>query len=479
MNKIQGSSSSQQVAFLPKTDTQNQNNTAIQTTNQPTIRNTDSLTDTQATKNGINLNPAAVQIARAAPNSDVENIVNKLTAQPPQAGVRDLINDLNNAPSDYQATVINRLIEKNPQRAASLLSQGASSDVLAKSLSNAYNQKAENGGNASSSVYNLIKNGISPRMTTADENAYNIGNLVAKSGNQNLIRDFANDSLTYAHQLRGTSPVGDAVSASLANGALSAASGDGSVLKTLINSGKITDQDISSSALSGKDSLGKALDTAAKGGFGTNFFLSVAGKSGQVNSENVKNSMVKYFNTMGGQVLNRLTASGDGSANSAKLSEFFGKIALPDANRRSSVFSANGGFGKAFAAALGQVDKPVTGGTALGNLMGSLERGLGQFKTSTEDATKLKDQVIGLLGKIPFAGSVVSSVAKNAAANLANSPVKNSQQLATALNSSILNGLLQGAQKAEGEHNPQLRDNLIQLRTQYSTERTNFLDTHR
>lgn len=479
MSKIQGSNNLQQINLLAETVIQTQSNTLTQSPSQPTIApNNESLANTQAFKSGVVLTSAQVQIARNQSSADATNIVNRLTSQPRQAGVRELIQNLENKPASYRAEVINQLVSRDVERASALLSQGGSSPVLAAALKDAYNSKGANGGNF---LYNIIKNGIGANALTSGDRGYGIGQLVAQSGSENMIRDFSSKSLTLAHQLRAnkSNPQAGQVAVGLTNGALNAAAGNSTVLKDLINSGKINYSDIAASASSSADSLGKALDTAAKGGFGTNFFLNVAGVSGQVNSDSVKNSMVNYFNTMGGQLVNRLTASTDGSANAAKLSEFFGKIALPDENRRNSVFSANGGFGKAVASALNQVGRPVTAGTALGNLVGALERGLSQFRTTTDGATNLKNQVIGLLNKIPIAGGVASSIAKKFAANLANRPVNNAQELGTALNASILDSLIQSAQEAEGNGDARLRDSLIQMRTQYSIERENFSSRNR
>jgi hypothetical protein len=199
-----------------------------------------------------------------AGNPEIDNLVNRLNAQPRQAGAKELIAGLQGKSADYQAELINKLVQKDPRRAANIFSQGANSDVLAKALSNAYNSQGSNGG---AFLDNLIKNGLGSTMLNANELNHNVGSLVARSGNQKMIADYANKSLDYAHQLRSQkdNPVAEAVANALSDGAVKAASGNGTVLRNILDN-KANDAD--KKALT-NDTVKSAVATANRNRFGT------------------------------------------------------------------------------------------------------------------------------------------------------------------------------------------------------------------
>jgi hypothetical protein len=197
-------------------------------------------------------------------NPEIDNLIKRLTAQPRQAGAKELIAGLQGKSPEYQAELINKLVQKDPRRAANIFSQGANSDVLANGLSNAYKAQGSNGG---AFIDNLIKEGLASTMLNANELNHNVGSLVARSGNQQMINDYANKSLDQAHQLRNQkdNPVAERVADALSDGAVRAASGNGAVLKNILN-GKANSADIK---VLSNDTINKAVETANRNRFGT------------------------------------------------------------------------------------------------------------------------------------------------------------------------------------------------------------------
>lgn len=419
-------------------------NTTIETTQQINFEaSTVTLQDGVATRRGIETNASETLIASANDNAEIDRVINNISGREVGSALSELTNALQNKPASYQANVINRLVQHDPEAAARILGAAgnANNRTIAGALSHAYNSHGQDGDNF---LYNIIKNGIGTNMISAGSRAYGFGNLVSLSGNQGMMRDFAEKSLIYGHQLRdGGTPQGQQIASALTNGALQAASGNGTVLNGVL--GRLNAGDINDAIQSGNPAIARALDTAARGGFGTNFFLSIAEKSNQLNST-VKDSMVNYFNRMGGQVLNRLTAGQTGISNGEKLSKFFENVVLPNNDYTRSVLGEGGGFGKALHSALSRYDEdPRTAASGAGRLLGSLYTALDGFRGSREQIDNIGNYLGDTIGgTIPFLvdlGPTGAMIGENIARTLRGNQPETAQELIKSIDQAFFGGI--------------------------------------
>lgn len=416
MATITRTESNLNVTAYSETNTQTQtpppDTTTAAATQQISVETTSvTLQDGLAVKNGlINTTTETQLVARADNKSQIDNTINNITGRPVDAALSELTSALQNKPASYQADLINRLVQRDPEAASRILGAAgnANNRTIAGAFSHAYNAQGQNGD---SFLYNIIKNGIGTNMISAGSRGYGVGNLAAISGNQNMMREFAEKALVYGHQLRdGGTPQGQQIASALVNSALQAAGGNGTVLNSIL--GRINSADINDAVQSGNPAIGRALDTAARNGFGTNLFLSVADKSGQASST-VKDSLVNYFNTMSTQVLNRLTDGAAGRSNADKLANFFNTV-VSNSNYAQKVLGGGGGLEKALNSALDRYNAdPITAGIGAGRLLGALHNGFENFKAS-DDRLKEFANFLGDTagGTIPFGIDLGPSGAK-------------------------------------------------------------------
>lgn len=480
MSKIQGNSNLNTIIPIAETLVQEQPKTNFPNTAKPTVGNNETDPLSNFTKTGTDLSSGEYRLARAeADNREVNSAVNRLVN--PEYGPQDLTNELNGKSADYQAKLINGLIQKDPRRAAQLLGAAGESGnrVVAQALSNAYNAQ---GGNGASFLYGLIKNGNGASSSSVNLRAQGIANLIAQSGNSNMIKDFSEKSLIYAHQLRADgNPQKNLTATALTNGALTAASGNSSVLKGLINQGKINDGDITAAVQSGSNALAKALDTAGNGGFGTNFFLSIAAKSEQVSSGALKNSMVNYFNRMGAQLVNNLSAGQTGIGNGEKLANFFEKVVLPNADFTKSVFSPGGGFDKALKSALSRFQSdPRTAAAGVGRLIGALQKGLEGLNASGAQIDDLGNYLGDTIaGSIPFIvdlGPTGAKIGENIAKLIRGSQADTAAELSKELDKAFFGGIDQMAEELKKQGRLDEATRLLDVfKNRASTELNDFI----
>lgn len=451
MSRIQGNTNIQTINPIPDNLVQNAQNNNIPTDANPTVDNSEAVPFSNFTRTGTDLSSGEYRVARAeVDNREIDRVVNQLVS--PEYGPQDLTNALNGKSADYQAKLINSFVQKDPRRAAQLLGAAGESGnrVVAQALSNAYNAQGSNGA---SFLYGLIKNGIGVSSSSVNLRAQGVANLISQSGNSNMIRDFSEKSLIYAHQLRADgNPQKNLTATALTDGALTAASGSSSVLKDLINQGKINDGDITSAVQSGSNALAKALNTAGNGGFGTNFFLSVAAKAEQVSSGEVKSALVNYFNKMGGQLINNLSAGQAAIGNGEKLANFFEKIVLPNADFAKSVFSPGGGFDKALKGALSRVQSdPRTAAAGVGRLLGALQKGLESLNArgaQIDDlGNYLGDTIAGSIPSIVDLGPTGAKIGENIAKLIRGSQADTAAELSRELDRAFFGGIDQLAEE--------------------------------
>jgi hypothetical protein len=427
-----------------------------------------------ALDNKINLNETnsgviekGAKLSLASSAAEAESLVNRLTAQPPTANENDLINALKqnsrqNNPegnSDFYQTVITRLVEKDPERAATLFNRAAKSpnsgdrSVLAAALSLAYYKGGKD------MVDKLIKQGVAADSATAPSRANSIAGLIAQTGNNDLKRDYAISSLNLAVDYRNSknNPAKQAISVALTNGGLTVAASNKDVLKDLFDLQAISLPAITSSIKSGSNVVAKVLSVATENGYSQakDLFYHLSEKSDLNNLHPaIGKAMVDYFNKNGAGIPKDLVNGKLADSRAKGLSKFFGNIVLPNAEYTKSVLSSEGGFGKAINNTFDRaIKEPVSAGDAAGRLFGALFKGLKNLKEGKEPSQKILNTVGTQLGnlltkgiKVPGKDFVVGKLSEMGAKKLlGESGVKSVQELSNKLYLAFKAKIQQGA----------------------------------
>jgi Bacterial CdiA-CT RNAse A domain len=255
-----------------------------------------SMNDMIAAKKGIALSStfpvSPITPPIAARKVEADKLVSDLLSQPPKAGIRDLIAGLEknknttigNRYSDkdnYSVYVLNSLVEKNPSRAANLLSQGSKSETLSSALHITWLSQS---GKSNNIIDKLINEGIGSSSLNAAQKAEGLGNLIGNTRIKPLVNEYINKSFALADELGGRkdNPPAQLIAVALRNGAINAGAGGGAgeITREFLSSGKLTDAVVRDSIRSGSDSLKNLLKTVVNyggmGQVGKNLFTSVA-----------------------------------------------------------------------------------------------------------------------------------------------------------------------------------------------------------
>jgi hypothetical protein len=445
----------------------------------------------QTLRTGTNVKTQDTRLALANSNAEAENLVNRLTSIPPKANQNDLMNALkqNNRSTnpegykDFRATVIAKLVEKDPERAAALFSNLAGSpdrQILSSSINNAY----EKDGKAF--LDRLIKDGVGADSTTAPRRAANIGRLIENTFTKELKRDYAQSSLTLAANYRESkgNPARQAISDALTNAGLNVAASDELVLKDLFDTQAFSLEAITSSIKSRSPAVARVLDVASKFGYGqgTQIFFHLADNIGSIKNPEVKRAMVDYFNNNGEKVASGLSAGSAGTRNAKKLAKFFEKVVMPNSEFMKSTFSPNGGFDKALKNAISRFKSdPQTAAGGVGRLLGALQRGLQGFKGSAEDIKALGnflgDTIGGTIKSAVDLGPIGAKIGEAVAAKIQGDGVDTAEELISTLNEAFFDGIDTAAEELNKKGRLKDAQSLYQFKRAAFSEKGIFLDS--
>lgn len=355
---------------------------------QATINNTEGV----YSRNLTDLPPSQLRLAQAntTDNKSLENTINNIYQQTPDEITGELESAIAGKTAKEQAEFWDKFLTNDPTSAMRALSVAGSrgNSTISQSLSTAYNYRESQQKGGGYAFANKIANVVGSTIQNQFQRGLNIGNLVA-GGNDKLRGDFARAALVNAHQRREdkSNPVRQQSATGLTSAAFNAVAGNKNLLVNTLK--HTTEGDIKNLLASSSPALAKALNTAAAGRFGVDFFLSVSRNLDGNTSSEIKQAAFNYFNQNAVGVADRMSP---GTQQTKDFANFLQNVVFTGNNQENvkSFFGEKGAFNRVLANTFNRLgdQKTLDGfsqGTRMGGFLESIKNAI-NGSNANEDA---------------------------------------------------------------------------------------------